>query len=73
VRIRTIKPSFWKSLSIASLPMEVRFFFVGLWNYADDAGRGIDFVRRIAAGDGRAHARGAGRGAARGARLRRAG
>jgi hypothetical protein len=39
VRIRSIKPEFWKSERMATLPREVRLLFIGLWNLADDYGR----------------------------------
>jgi hypothetical protein len=42
MRIRTIKPGFWKSLSISELPLDARLHYIGLWNYADDEGRGVD-------------------------------
>jgi hypothetical protein len=38
-RIRTIKPSFFKSRTIASLPLRARLTFQGLWCMADDEGR----------------------------------
>lgn len=38
-RIRTIKPEFFTSEDITSLPFEVRLTFIGLWLYADDFGR----------------------------------
>lgn len=41
-RIRSIKPEFWTSEIIASLDLLDRLMFIGLWNYADDSGRGID-------------------------------
>lgn len=40
-RIRSINPRFWKSLTIAGLSREERLFFIGLWNVADDSGRGL--------------------------------
>ena len=43
MRIRTIKPTFWTSEDIASLPSDTtRLLFIGLWNYVDDDGRGQD-------------------------------
>lgn len=39
MRIRSIKPDFWKSEKVASLPPMTRLLFIGLWNMADDAGR----------------------------------
>jgi PAS domain-containing protein len=49
VRIRSIKPEFWRSDDIASLDWETRLFFVGLWSYVDDNGVGIDRLASIAA------------------------
>ncbi|WP_155634479.1 conserved phage C-terminal domain-containing protein [Burkholderia stagnalis] len=37
-RIRSIKPDFWTSETIVELPFEVRLFFIGSWNFADDNG-----------------------------------
>lgn len=48
-RIRTIKPTFWSSLTIGKLSSDARLTFIGLWNYADDSGRAIDDVRLIKA------------------------
>lgn len=39
MRIRSIKPEFWKDEKVAQLPRDVRFLFVGLWYLADDYGR----------------------------------
>lgn len=49
MRIRTIKPEFWRSADIAALAREDRLLFVGLWQYVDDNGVGIDDYRLIAA------------------------
>jgi PAS domain-containing protein len=49
VRIRSIKPEFWRSDDIASLEWEARLLFVGLWSYVDDNGVGIDRLASIAA------------------------
>lgn len=38
-RIRTIKPSFFTSLTIADLSLSARLTFIGLWTHADDDGR----------------------------------
>lgn len=38
MRIRSVKPEFWKDEVIASLPYPVRLLYIGLWNCADDAG-----------------------------------
>ena len=37
-RIRTIKPEFWIDDVIVELPFETRLLFIGIWNFADDAG-----------------------------------
>lgn len=39
MRIRTIKPEFFTSLTIEGLRLEERLTFIGLWMYADDEGR----------------------------------
>jgi hypothetical protein len=38
MRIRTVKPSFWKSETLAKLPKETRLLAIALLNYADDEG-----------------------------------
>lgn len=48
-RIRSIKPEFWKSETIASLPFRDRLTFIGLWSYVDDNGVGIDSYKLISA------------------------
>lgn len=48
-RIRTIKPEFFTSLSIADLSPLTRLTFIGLWTHVDDAGRCIDDARLIKA------------------------
>jgi hypothetical protein len=48
-RIRTIKPEFFTSLTIADLPLTARLTFIGLWTHADDAGRCVDDPRLIKA------------------------
>ena len=42
MRIRTIKPEFWRSEDIAALSVEDRLLFIGLWSYVDDNGVGRD-------------------------------
>ena len=42
MRIRSIKPEFWRSDDIDALPLEDRLLFIGLWSYVDDGGIGID-------------------------------
>lgn len=49
MRIRTVKPAFWTSPDVTSLPIPTRLHFIGLWNYSDDHGRGVDDVRLIKA------------------------
>jgi PAS domain-containing protein len=49
MRIRSIKPEFWRSDDIASLDWETRLLFIGLWSYVDDNGVGIDRLASIAA------------------------
>jgi hypothetical protein len=41
-RIRSIKPDFFTSETIAALPLSARLTFIGLWTYVDDNGVGID-------------------------------
>lgn len=48
-RIRTIKPEFFTSLTIAELSTAARLTFIGLWTYVDDHGRGIDDARLVKA------------------------
>jgi hypothetical protein len=47
-RIRSIKPEMRTSKLVASWPFEVRYFFVLLWGYLDDKGRGRDIPKTIA-------------------------
>lgn len=48
-RIRTIKPDFFTSLTIADLPHEARLTFIGLWTHVDDEGRCVDDARLVKA------------------------
>ena len=48
-RIRSIKPEFFTSEVIASLPLSARLTFIGLWTYVDDNGVGLDNERLILA------------------------
>jgi len=48
-RIRTIKPEFFTSETLASVPKSARLTFIGLWTYADDNGVALDNFRLIAA------------------------
>lgn len=41
-RIRSIKPDFFTSETIAALPLSARLTFIGLWGYVDDNGVGLD-------------------------------
>lgn len=38
-RIRTIKPEFWSDEKLSECSLSARLTFVGLWTFADDAGR----------------------------------
>lgn len=44
MRIRTIKPEFYRSADIADLSIEDRLLFIGVWSYVDDNGVGRDEV-----------------------------
>lgn len=44
-RIRTIKPDFFRSRSLAKCSREARMTFAGLWTEADDHGRGVADAR----------------------------
>jgi len=46
-RIRTIKPSFFKSEDVSVLPFRARLTWVGLWTHCDDQGRTKDNARLI--------------------------
>lgn len=41
-RIRTIKPEFWTSETLAKVPIRARLTFAGVWTYVDDNGVGRD-------------------------------
>jgi hypothetical protein len=47
-RIRSVKPELRTSQLVASWPFEVRYFWVLLWGYLDDRGRGLDLPKTIA-------------------------
>ena len=49
MRIRSIKPEFWRSPDIVQLSLEDRLLFIGLWSYVDDNGVGRDEEALIAA------------------------
>lgn len=48
-RIRTIKPSFFKSDDVSALPLRARLTWIGLWTQCDDQGRTKDHVKLIKA------------------------
>lgn len=48
MRIRNIKPEFWRSADVARLPRDLRLLYVGLWSYVDDNGVGADDPMLIA-------------------------
>ena len=48
-RIRTIKPEFWRSPDVMELDNFQKLLFIGLWNLADDEGRGVFSPEAIAA------------------------
>lgn len=47
MRIRSLKPGFFVSRSLAKLPVPMRVTFAGLWCWADDEGRGIADARLL--------------------------
>jgi hypothetical protein len=47
-RIRSVKPSLRTSRVVAQWKFEVRYFWVLLWGYLDDKGRGLDIPKSIA-------------------------
>lgn len=49
MRIRSIKPEFWRSEDIAALDLDTRLLFIGLWSYVDDNGVGRDVEALIVA------------------------
>ena len=55
MRIRSIKPEFWRSDDIDALSIADRLLFIGLWSYVDDNGVGLfsikDIVGDLFAGD----------------------
>lgn len=48
-RIRTIKPEFFTSETVADLPVRARLTWIGLWTYCDDYGRCRDNVKLVKA------------------------
>lgn len=49
MRIRSIKPEFWRSEDITALDWQTRLLFIGLWSYVDDNGVGRDVEKLILA------------------------
>lgn len=47
-RIRSVKPSLRTSRTVQQWPYQVRYFWVLLWGYLDDLGRGLDIPKAIA-------------------------
>jgi hypothetical protein len=43
-----VKPALRTSQTVAAWPIEVRYFWVLLWGYLDDLGRGLDIPKAIA-------------------------
>lgn len=48
-RIRTVKPEYWSSEQVMACSRGSRLLFIGLWNFADDAGRLADSAKTIKA------------------------
>jgi len=49
MRIRSIKPEFWRSADVAAQSLPDRLLFIGLWSYVDDNGVGDARPSSIAA------------------------
>jgi len=49
MRIRAIKPEFWRSEDINDMSIEDRLLFIGLWSYVDDNGVGVDRESNVTA------------------------
>jgi hypothetical protein len=47
MRIRSIKPEFWRSDDIDPLDWDARLLFIGLWSYVDDNGVGLDKISSV--------------------------
>lgn len=47
MRIRSVKPEYWRSADTAELDYFTRLMYIGLWNYVDDNGVGEDNVALI--------------------------
>jgi hypothetical protein len=48
-RIRSVKPEFFTSETVAQLTVHARLTFIGLWTHVDDAGRALDNPRLLKA------------------------
>lgn len=48
-RIRTVKPEFWSSEQVMACAPISRLLFIGIWNFADDAGRLVNSAKSIKA------------------------
>ena len=46
-RIRTIKPEFWGSPSVAGTSPWARLLYIAMWNWADDYGRGTANLKEL--------------------------
>lgn len=46
-RIRTIKPEFWSSPGVTAMSAPARLTFIGMWNWADDSGKGTYNPREL--------------------------
>lgn len=46
-RIRTVKPEFWSTPGIETLDPMWRLLYIGMWNWADDYGRGSAEARAL--------------------------
>lgn len=47
-RIRSVKPETFTSATLARVPIEARYLFIGLWTEADDEGKLIDSAKLLA-------------------------
>jgi len=47
-RIRSVKPEYWSDATIATFDYFTRLFYIALWNFADDEGRGRALARELA-------------------------
>lgn len=48
-RIRSIKPDFWSSEQVMACSRDARLLFIGIWNFADDAGRYLNSPKTVKA------------------------